>query len=135
MTTKLTNSPVLITILTTQSQSRFLHLLNKAFRVLIEIVALKWPDQCLPMVQYAAELCDNIGRFPFPVSYNYDVKFGLKRQSHPHLSWNEIDNRLRAKCFTCVKESNPSDAFSSHKKRDSSRAGTRTCFDFQLIPV
>ena len=23
---------------------------NKAFRVLIEIVALKWPDQCLPMV-------------------------------------------------------------------------------------
>ena len=43
---------------------------NKAFWVLKEIVALKWPDQCLPMVQYAAELCDNIGKFPFKVSYN-----------------------------------------------------------------
>ena len=36
---------------------------NKAFRVLTEIVALKWPDQCLPMVQYAAKISDNIGRF------------------------------------------------------------------------
>ena len=29
---------------------------NKAFRVLTEIVALQDPSQCLPMVQYAAEL-------------------------------------------------------------------------------
>ena len=52
---------------------------NKAFRVFIEIVAPKWPDQCLSMVQYAAELCNNIGKFPFQVSYNYDVKFRLKK--------------------------------------------------------
>ena len=70
---------------------------NKAFRILIEIVALKWPDQCLPMVQCAAELCNNIEKFPFSVSYNYDVKFRLKKQSYPHLLWNEIDNRLWTK--------------------------------------
>ena len=40
---------------------------NKAFRVLTEIVALKWPDQCLPMVQYVAEISDNIGKFSFPL--------------------------------------------------------------------
>ena len=103
---------------------------NKAFRVLIEIVALKWLDQCFPMVQYSAELCDNTGKFTFQVSYNYDVKFRLKKQSHPHLPWNEIDNRLWTKCFTGVKESNLSSAFQSHKKEKSSRADTKTCFDF-----
>ena len=36
---------------------------NKAFRVLTELVTLKWLDQCLPMVQYAAEISDNIGKF------------------------------------------------------------------------
>ena len=82
---------------------------NKAFWVLTEIVTLRWLDQCLPMVQYAAELCNNIGKFPFQVSYN--VKFRLKKQSHPYLPWNEIDNRLWTKCFTGVKESNPSSAF------------------------
>ena len=61
---------------------------NKAFRVLIEIVALQWPDQYLPMFQYAAELL-----------YNYHVKFQLKKQSHHHLPWNEIDNRLWTKCL------------------------------------
>ena len=51
---------------------------NKAFRVLIETVALKGLDQCLSRVQYTTELCDNIGKFPFPVSFNYDVKFRLR---------------------------------------------------------
>ena len=103
---------------------------NKAFRVLIEIVALKWPDQCLPMVQYATELCDNIGKFPFQVSYNYDVKFRLKKQSCPNLPWKEIDNRLWMKSFTGIKESNLFSAFQSHKKGEFSRLDTRTCFDF-----
>ena len=96
--------------------------LNKAFRVLIDIVALKWPDQCLPMVQYAAELCNNIGKFPFQVSYNYDVKF--KKQSYSNLPWNEIDNRLWNKCFTGMKESNLSGAFQSQKKGEFSRLDT-----------
>ena len=103
---------------------------NKAFRVLIEIVALKWPDQCLPMVQYATDLCNNIGKFPFQVSNNYDVKFRLEKQSHPNLPWNEIDNKLWTKYFTGIKDSNLSSAFQSHKKGEFSRSDTWTCFDF-----
>ena len=56
---------------------------NKAFRVLTEIVTLKWPDQCLPMVQYAAEISDNIEKFTFVAIYNYDIKFRLKKQMKP----------------------------------------------------
>ena len=52
---------------------------NKAFRVLTEIVALPDPSQCLPMVQYAAKLNDNIGKFTFLVTYLYDMKFRLKK--------------------------------------------------------
>ena len=76
------------------------NLWNKAFRVLTEIFALKWPDQCLPMVQYAAEISDNIGKFSFATTYNYDIKFRLKKQMKPALKWNEIDNSLWTKCFS-----------------------------------
>ena len=72
---------------------------NKAFRVLMEIVALKWPDQCLPMVQYAAEISDNIGRFTFAATYNSDIKFRLKKQMKLALKWDDIDNSLWDKCF------------------------------------
>ena len=37
------------------------------------------PAQCLPMVQYAAELNDNIGKFTFLVTYQYNMKFYLKK--------------------------------------------------------
>ena len=56
------------------------NLWKKAFRVLTEIVALKWLDQCLPMVQCAAEISDNIGKFMFAATYSYDIKFRLKKQ-------------------------------------------------------
>ena len=48
---------------------------NKAFRVLTEIVSLHDPAQCLPIVQFAAEVNDNIGKFTFPVTYQYYMKF------------------------------------------------------------
>ena len=51
---------------------------NKAFRVYIEVVASKWPDQCLPMVQYSTDINDNAGKFPFGTTYNYDIKFRLR---------------------------------------------------------
>ena len=73
---------------------------NKAFRVLTERVALKWLDQCLPMVQYVAEISDNIGKFSFAATCNYDIKFWLKKQLKPALRWNEIDNSLLTKCFS-----------------------------------
>ena len=72
---------------------------NKAFRVYIELVALKWPDQCLSMVQYSADINDNAGKFPFSTTHNYDIKFHLRKQADPSLHWNEIDNRLWSKCF------------------------------------
>ena len=61
---------------------------NKAFRVLTEIVALRDPSQYLPMLQYAVELNDNIGKFTFPVTYQYDMKFHLKKQIKPSIPWN-----------------------------------------------
>ena len=73
---------------------------NKAFRILTEIVTLKWPDQCLPMVQYTAEISDNIRKFTFAATYNYDIKFRLKKQMEPALKWNEINNSLWTKCVS-----------------------------------
>ena len=52
------------------------------------------------MVQYAAELNDNIGKFTFLVTYQYDMKFHLKRQIKPSTPWNVIDNHLWSKCFS-----------------------------------
>ena len=74
--------------------------MNKAFRVLTEIVAFRDPTQCLPMVQYAAELNDNIGKFTFLVTYQYDMKFHLKKQIKPSIPWNVINNHLWSKCFS-----------------------------------
>ena len=62
--------------------------------------ALKWPDQCLPMVQYSADINDDAGKFPFGTTYNYDIKFRLRHQANPALPWNYIDNRLWSKCIT-----------------------------------
>ena len=62
--------------------------------MLTEIVALQDPAQCLPMVQYAVELNDNIGKFTFLVTYQYDMKFCLKKQIKPSIPWNVIDNHL-----------------------------------------
>ena len=72
---------------------------SKPSGVYIEIVALKWLDQCLPMVQYSADINDSAGKFPFGTTYNYDIKFRLRCQVNPALPWNEIDNRLWSKCF------------------------------------
>ena len=73
---------------------------NKAFRVLTEIVVLKWPEQCLPMVKYIAEILNNIKIFTFAATYNYDIKFRLKKQMKLALKWNEIDNSLWTECFS-----------------------------------
>ena len=103
---------------------------NKAFRVYIELVALKWPDQCLPMVQYSADINDNAGKLPFSTMYNYDIKFRLKKQADPSLPWNEIENRLWSKCFAGgARESN----FSSANFQSSStpmNQDIKTCRDF-----
>ena len=100
------------------------NLWNKAFRVLTEIVALKWPDQCLPMVQYAAEISDNIGKFTFAATYNYYIKFRFKKQMKPALNWNEIDNSLWTKCFSgsgrdgCHTSASLTSAFKKNEKKD-----------------
>ena len=106
MVIRCTNSPVpiltLINSLTKQSLRSKLILITlaiKLFRVLTEIVALKWPDQCLPMVQYVAQISDNIGRLTCTATFNYDIKFRLKKQMKQALKWNEIDNSLWTKYF------------------------------------
>ena len=103
---------------------------NKAFRVLAEIVALRDPSQCLPMVQCAVELNDNIGKFTFLVTYQYDMKFCLKKQIKPSIPWNVIHNHLWSKCFARVaKES----AFhQSTLQGNSNFHSQRACDDFNF---
>ena len=104
--------------------------LNKAFRVYIDIVALKWPDQCLPMVQYSTDINDNAGKFLFGITYNYDINFRLRCQANPALPWNEIGNRLWSKCFASgARDSNFSSATFCPSSKAASQ-GNKTCRDF-----
>ena len=103
---------------------------NKVFRVYIEIVTLKWPDQCLPMVQYNADINDNAGKFPFGTTYNYDIKFRLRCQTNPTLPWNEIDHRLWSKCFAgAARDSNFSNT-TFHPSTSAANQDNKTCRDF-----
>ena len=99
---------------------------NKAFWVLTEIVALRDPSQCLPMVQYAAELNDNIGKFTFPVTYQYNMKFMLKKQIKPQTPWNVIDNHLWSKCFS----GSAKDTYHSNNQASSNFCSQHTCDNF-----
>ena len=77
---------------------------NKAFRVLTEIVALKWPDQCLPMVQYATGISGNTRKFTFAATYNYDIKFRLKKQRNWPLSGMRLTTACEPHTFLAVAE-------------------------------
>ena len=103
---------------------------NKVFRVYIEIVALKWPDKCLPIVQYSTDINDNDGKFPFGTTYNYNIKFRLRCQDNPALPWNEIDNMLWSKCFAGgARDSNVSSAI-FHPSTKATTQDNETCRDF-----
>ena len=102
---------------------------NKAFRVYIEIVAIKWPDQCLPMVQYSADINDNAGKFPFRTTYNYDIEFRLRCQAKPSLPWNEIDNRLWSKCFAGGARENNFSSATFHSSTNAANQDNKTCRD------
>ena len=106
---------------------------NKAFRVLTETVSLKWPDQCLPMVQYAAEISDHIGKFTFAATYNYDIKFRLKKQMKLALKLNEINNSLWTKCFSgSGRDGYHPSAPSSTAFKKNDRTDHKTCHDFSF---
>ena len=106
---------------------------NKAFRVYIELVALKWPDQCLPMIQHSADINDDTGKFPFSTTYNYDnydIKFHLRRQADPSLPWNEIDNRLWSKCIAGGARENNFFSANFHPSSTPMNQDIKTCRDF-----
>ena len=106
---------------------------NKAFRVLTEIVALKWPDQCLPIVQYVAEISDNRGRFTFAANYNYDIKFRLKKQMKPALKWNKIDNSLWTKCYSgSGRDGYHTGASSTSAFKRTDKSDNKTCHHFNF---
>ena len=94
--------------------------------MLTKIVALCEPSQCLPMMQYAAQLNDNIGKFTFPVTYQYDEKFRLKKQIKPQTPWNVIDNHLWSKCFSGVAK----DTCHPNNEASSTFCSQHTCDDF-----
>ena len=82
------------------------------------------------MVQYSTDINDNAGKFPFGITYNYDIKFRLKCQVNAALPWNEIDNRLWSKCFA---GSNRDSSFSSVDfcaPNTSITEDNKTCRDF-----
>ena len=100
---------------------------NKAFRVLTEIVLLCDPAQCLPMVKYTAELNDNIGKFTFLVTYQYDMNFCLKKQIKPSTPWNVNDNHLWSKCFSGAAKDT---SYHPDQQGGSNFHFQRTCDDF-----
>ena len=42
----------------------------------------------------------HIRKFTFAATYNYDIKFKLKKQMKPALKWNKINNSMWTKCFS-----------------------------------
>ena len=52
---------------------------NKAFHMLIELIAVKWPTLCLPMIQYMHIIHEQAGKFPFTQVYSYDKQFHTGR--------------------------------------------------------
>ena len=67
---------------------------NKAFRILIELTACKWPHLCLPMIQYSHFINEQSGKFPFQQVYAYDKKFHHQLTTNLLIPWNQIDNQL-----------------------------------------
>ena len=48
---------------------------NRASRVLTKLLAIKWPQLCLPLLQYAHLINEQAGKFPFTQVYAYDKRF------------------------------------------------------------
>ena len=67
---------------------------NKAFRVLTELLAFKWPNLCLPLVQYSHLINEQAGKFPFTQVYAYDKCFRHQVVADLLTPWNQIDNQL-----------------------------------------
>ena len=59
---------------------------NRAFRVLTELLAIKWPHLCLQLVQYAHLINEQVGKFPFSQVYAYDKRFRHQISMDPSLS-------------------------------------------------
>ena len=85
------------------------------------------------MVQYAAKIPDNIGKFTFVVTYNYDIKFRLKKQMKLALKWNKINNSLWTKCFSSSgRDGYHPGAPSSTAFKKNNRMDHKTCHDFNF---
>ena len=82
------------------------------------------------MVQYTAELNDNTGKFTFPVTYQYNMKFCLKKQIKPSTPWNIIDNHLWSKCFSgAAKDA----SYHLNQQGGSNFHSQRTCDDLNYL--
>ena len=67
---------------------------NKAFRVLTKLLAIKWPQLCLPLLQYTHLINEQAGKFPFAQVYAYAKRFHRQLATHLSIPWNQIDNQL-----------------------------------------
>ena len=70
---------------------------NKAFRILTKLVACKWPQLCLPMLQYLHFINEQSGKIPFQQVYAYNKKFCHQLAPSPQILWNQIDNQLQSR--------------------------------------
>lgn len=67
---------------------------TKAFRILTELMACRWPQLCLPILQYSYFINKQAGKFLFQQVYTYDEKFRHQTATNPFTPWNQIDNHL-----------------------------------------
>ena len=72
------------------------------------------------------KLNDNIVKFTFLVTYQYNMKFQLKKQIKPSTLWNVIDNHLWSKWFLGTAKDN----YHPNQQGGSNFHSHQTCHDF-----
>ena len=111
---------------------------NKALRVFTEIYCMKYPNRCMPLLQYSGLLNNLSSKFPFDQVYAYDKEFRADLQWNPNKQWNVIDTQLWSMCLhgihTLPHQGNPRQYTFKKPNRSDTRArptqGTiKHCFD------
>ena len=114
---------------------------NRALRAFTEIYCMKYPNRCMPLLQYSGLLNNLSSKFPFDQVYAYDKEFRADLQWNPDKPWNVIDNQLWSMCLhgihTLPHQGNPkqynfkkTNRPSTGQQRGNSESNFKHCFDY-----
>ena len=78
---------------------------NKGFRLPTQLSAIKCPDQCLPMVQYATGINSCVVKFTFQAVHMIS-SLELKKTNETEMLLNIIDNHLWPQIFSEMQRDN-----------------------------